>query len=310
MPATLSIVIPLAASLLNAARWKNLLQGSIANASGALTVTDGAFTADDVGKRIAIDRAGAGNSLYEGVISAFVDVTHVTVNPVAGATVAGVTVSYGGQLGDDRRSLLELRDTAFVADEAHYLALAETKGHWLRPEIETLSPNIPHGADISAIIPRTGPLGRAFIQIGPLDAFTPATRAEAEEITRLRANTGISPNDTYGGLAHNVAGSQIGGYLWLAEDENIAHYTGSSLKIYYVPIYTRAADLKTPAIFTGSIVSFMVAYLLAKEGAKSPELAAVHRGYSENVLNDIRAQEAKIPSLEEYQSEAVAARGR
>jgi hypothetical protein len=306
--ATLANVIPTAASLLNAARWKNFLLGSIISATGSLTLTDGEFTADDVGKRIAIDRAEVGNMIYEGVISAFTDATHVTVSPNAGATVVGATVSYGGQLGDDRRSLLELRDVARIADEAHYLPLAETKGHWQRPEIEVLSVDIANGANLGTTIPRIGPLGRVLIQTGPLDAYLPGTRAEAEEIRRLQANTGVAPNDTYGSLAHNVAGSQIGGYFWMPEDENTVQYTGSSLKIYYVPTYTRGIDLKSPQIFTGSIVSFMVAYLLAKEGSRTPELASVHRGYADAIINGIRANEAKVPTMEEYQSEAAPAR--
>src|ERR1051326_3451464 len=103
--ATLANVTPTAAMLLNAARWKNFVLASITNGSGALVVTDGAFNAADVGKRIAIDRAGAGGSIYEGVISAVADATHVTVTPNAAATVAGVTVSYGGENGDERRRL-------------------------------------------------------------------------------------------------------------------------------------------------------------------------------------------------------------
>lgn len=308
MPASLALVMKMAASLLNAAGWKNYLQGSINAASGALTVTDAALTANDVGKSIAIDGAGAGGTTYEGTISAFTDATHATVSPVAGTSVVGTTVSYGGRLRDDRRNLFELREGAFEADEAHYLPLAETKGHWLRPEILTLSAAIAHGADLGALIPRIGPLGRVFIRTGPLDAYLPGKRAEAEEVTRLRANTGTAPNDTYGALAHNVAGSQIGGLFWMPEDENTVQYTGDSLKVYYVPTYARGADLKSPAILVGSIASFNVARLLAKEGAKTPEHATIHGAYSEAVISGIRANEPRIPSLEEFQSETAVGR--
>src|ERR1051326_3167978 len=306
--ATLANVTPTAAMLLNAARWKNFVLASITNGSGALVVTDGAFNAADVGKRIAIDRAGAGGSIYEGVISAVADATHVTATPNAAATVAGVTVSYGGQIGDDRRSLLELRDLAFIADEAHYQPLAETKGHWLRPELLTLSPGIAHGADLGTTIPHIGPLGRVFVRTDPLGAYVPGTRAEPEEITRMRANTGTPPDDPYGTLAHNVAGSQIGGYFWMPEDENTVQYTGDSLKLYYVPTYTRGTDLKSPQIFAGSLVSFIDAMALAKEGAKTPELASVHKGNADAVIGGIRSAEQHIPTFDEYQHEAVPAR--
>lgn len=308
MPATLTTVVPQAASLLNAAGWKNFLIGAITNGTDDLTVTDGAFTADDVGKKIAIDGAGAGGEIYEGVISAFTSPTQVTVNPNAGNTVVGSTVSYGGRLRDDRRNLFELHEAAFEGDEAHYLPLAETKGHWLRPELLTLSTGIAHNADLGSTIPHIGPLGRVFIRVDPLGAYNPGTRAEPEEITRMRANTGIAPANVYGSLAHNVAGSQIGGFFYMPEDENTVQYTGDSLKVYYVPTYTRGTDLKSPLIFTGSIVSWIVAALLAKEGSKTPEHAATHRGYCEAVIAGIRANEQKVPSLEEYQSEAAVAR--
>lgn len=296
-------------SLLNAAGWKNYLLGSIAFGATALTVTDGAFTADDIGKKIAIDGAGPIGAIYEGTIAAVADATHVTVLPAAGATVVGSTVSYGGRLNDDRRNLFELREAAFEADEAHYLPLAETTGHWLRPELLTLSPGIAHAAEIGAVIQRIGPLGRVFIRVHPLGAYEPGIRAEAEEIKRLRANTGIAPANVYGSLAHNVAGSQIGGYFWMPADENTVQFTGDSLKLYYVPTYTRGADLKSPEIFTGSVSSFATARLLAKEGAKTPGHATVHGAYSEAVIAGIRANEQKIPAtVEEFQQETPPAR--
>jgi hypothetical protein len=296
-------------SLLNAAGWKNYLLGSINAGSGALVVTDGAFTADDVGKKVAIDGAGAGGGIYEGVITAVADATHVTVAPAVVTTVVGATVSFGGRLNDDRRNLFELREAAFQADEAHYLPLAETTGHWLRPELLTLSAGVAHAAELGTIIPRIGPLGRVFIRVHPLGSYEPGTRAEAEEIRRMRANTGIAPNDVYGSLAHNVAGSQIGGFFWMPADENTVQYTGDSLKVYYVPTYTRGTDLKSPEIFTGSIASFAVARLLAKEGAKTPAHATVHGTYGEAVLGGIRANEQKIPaSVEEFQQEHPPAR--
>ena len=301
-------VVQHAASLLNAVRWKNFLQGSILAGTPNLIVTDAVFTGDDVGKRIAIDGAAAGGAIHEDSIAAFVDATHMTLTSNVAATVVGATVSVGGQLGDDRRNLLELREGAFQADEAHYLPLAETKGHWKRPELLILSPDIAHNADLGDVIPRIGALGRVFIQTDPLGPFVPGTRAQIEEITRMRANTGIAPDDTYGALAHNVAGSQIGGYFWMPTDENTVQYTGSSLKVYYVPAYTRGTDLKTPLIYSASLASFIVAALLAKEGAKMAEHAAVHQRYCEAVITGIRANQRTVPTLEEFQSETTAAR--
>jgi hypothetical protein len=297
-----------AASLLNAADWKNLLRGTIGAGSGALTIADGAFTADDIGKLIYIDGAGAGGSIYDGTITAVADATHITVAPVVTTAVADATLSFGGKLQDDRRNLFELRELAFMADEAHYLPIAETKGHWLRPTLMTISGDLPHNANVGAVVPHIGPLGRVFVRVDPLGAYNPGRRAEPEEIERLRANTGIAPNNTYGSLAHNVAGSQIGGYFWMPEDENTIQVTGDSARIFHVPPYVRGTDLQTPQIYGGSMASWMVAAALAKEGAKRSEHATVHQAYTNAVIEGIRANERHIPTLEEFQSDKPPAR--
>jgi len=300
-----------AASYLNAAGWKNLVRGDILTGTGALTVADGAFTTDDIGKLILIDGAGAGGSIYEAAISAVADPTHITVTPNVVLTVDDMTISFGGKLIDDRRNLFELRESAFLADEAHYLAIAETKGHWQRPNLMVLSGDLPHDTDLGATLPHIGPLGRVLVRIHPTGAYTPGRRAESEEIERLRANTGVPPFNTYGSLAHNVAGSQIGGHFWMPEDENHIQITGDSAKIYHIPPYTRGADLKTPIIYGGSIVSWMVAAMLAKEGAKTPENATIHRSFADAVLQGIRANQQRVPAtVAEFQSEAPPARGR
>lgn len=304
MAADLIKVIASASNSLNAAGWKNYLQGSINNGSGALTLTDGAFTADDVGKRIAIDGAGTAGAIYEGKISAFIDATHVTVTPVAGTSVVGTTVSYGGRLADDRRNLMELRDLAFEADEAHYLALAETKGHWLRPEIFTAIDGIPNDTDLGVLMPRLGPLGRVFIQVANDGPYEPGRRAEPEEIARIRANAG----GVYGDVAHNIEGSPLGGYFWMPEDENWILLTGTSAKIFRVEPYFRGAALRSPEIFTGSLASHIVAKALAKEGARTPEQARMHASYCEAVINGIRSYEQKVPTFDEFQREQAVGR--
>ena len=292
MPADLNIVMRMAASLLNAAGWRNLLLGSIASTSGALSVADGEFNTHDLGKLIAIDGAGAAGIIYEGRIASVTDATHVTVTPVAGTTVVGATVSYGGQLRDDRRNLFELKEAAFEADEDHYLAIGETKGHWARQDIITISPAIAHAGVLPAHL---GDFGDFMIQTGPSEEFLPADVAEPAKIQRLRRNTGTPPFDTYGSLAHDVDGSQIGGYYWHPPDATYVEYSGSSLKVFFVPPYVRTAALKSPQIFTSSLVSRIVAGLLAKEGAKTPAQAQMHGAYAASVLGGIRGGATQLP---------------
>lgn len=296
--ALLRTVCQQAISLLNGAGWKNYVLGAITATDQTLTVTGGAFLASDVGKTIAIDGAGTGGTIHETTILTYTSPTVVEITAPAVVTVVGATVSYGGRLADDRRNLLELRELAFEADEDFYLAIAETVGHWARPDIMSLSTSIANGAEVPEHI---GSIGLPLIQIGPADAYLPGKPAEFEEIARLRANTGTSPLDSYGILAHNVAGSQIGGLFRISEDGTYVNYTGSDCKIPLVPAYSRGADLKSPLIMTGGIASHVVARALAKDGARSPEHAQAHAAYTKTCLDAIRANAKTMPVLEKVE---------
>lgn len=279
-----------AASLLNAAGWKTLIQGSISAASPNLTVTDAAFLASDAGKSIAIDGAGPGGTILSTTILTFTDATHVVLAVNASVAVAGATVSYGGQLEDDRRNLEELREEAFEADEFYYLAYLETKEHWVRPDLLVLSASIADGA---AIPTHVGDIGTPMIQVGPLDSYLPGRKAEFEEIARYRENA----NGVYGSLAHNVAGSKIGGYYWIAPSMDRARYTGTDMKI---PLgnYVRGSDLQCPKITTYGIVSRMLTRLLGKEGS-TREGAAIFTDHANATEQAIRANAQEMPTLDE-----------
>lgn len=68
---------------------------SISSTSHALTCTGAAFTANDVGKTIVIDGAGASGAQLATTISAFTDATHVSITAAAGSTVSSVRIVYG-----------------------------------------------------------------------------------------------------------------------------------------------------------------------------------------------------------------------
>lgn len=278
-----------AASLLNAGGWKTLIQGSISASSASLTVTDAAFVVSDQGKNIAIDRAGPGGTILSTTILTFTDATHVILADTASITVAGATVSYGGRLEDDRRNLEELREEAFEADEYFYLAYLETREHWVRPDLLVLSASILNNGKIPTHV---GDIGTPMIQVGPLDAYLPGRRAEFEEIARYRAN----PANVYGSLAHNVAGSLIGGYYWISESQDVAQYSGSDMKI---PLgnYTRGTDLQCPRITTYGIVSRMLTRLLGKEGSRR-EGAQVFSDHAKETEQAIRANAQEMPVLD------------
>ena len=290
-------VLRMATSLLNAAKWKNYLLASINASAQALIATDAAFLVTDIGKRIVIDGAGPSGHPLETVISAYTNPTTITVATAASVSVVGATVSYGGQLGDDRRNLAELNEAVYESDEDFYVPIAETIGHWARQDLLALSSSIANAGEI----PHIGELGQVFIQTGPLDSYLPGKPAEFEEIQRMRANTGVAPLDSYGGKAHNVADSQIGGYFHVSEDGEYITYTGTDCKARRIPPYERSLNLQTNAVFMGPMASRVVARLLAKEGSKTPEQAQIHAAYSQSVIDGIRARAKTAPTLEQFE---------
>src|SRR2546421_3301496 len=260
--ALLSVVSRQVGNGLNALGWLILVDGVIS--ASTLVCASGAFIASDVGKHIAIDGAGIGGTIYEGTITGYTSATQVTVSPAVSVSVSGASVSYGGRLRDARRNLVEIREAIFETDEEIYLTLAETVGHWARDVIETTSAPIAYGDTVPDGI---GALGLVLVQTDPAGLFEPGKPAEFEAIQRYRNNTGVAPFDTYGSLAHNVAGSQIGGYYRLSEDGEFCAFSGNAMKIKRVPPYVREADLQSPLIFTGALVSGSNARLMPKEGA-------------------------------------------
>lgn len=297
MTASLRTVSQMASSLLNSAGWKNYVLGAMTATSITLVCTDGAFLVTDIGKTICVDGAGTGGTILETTIAGWTSATQVTLAAPAVVTVAGATVSYGGRLTDDRRNLLELNEGAFESDEDFYVAIAETLGHWARQDLMALSGSIANAGEI----PHIGELGEVLIQVGAAEPYLPGKPAEYEEITRLRANTGVAPLNVYGSLAHDAVGSQIGGYFRASEDGDYLYYTGSDAKVKRIPSYTRGTDLQSPAIFTGPIASRLVARLMAKEGSRSPEMAQIHAAYSQACIDAIRARAKTMPILESFE---------
>lgn len=298
--ALLRTVTQMATSLLNSAGWKNYVLGAMTATSTTLVCTDANFLVTDIGKTICVDGAGTGGTILETTIAGWTSATQVTLANAAVVTVAGATVSYGGRLADDRRNLLELREGAFESDEDFYLPVAETVGHWARPDIVTLSASIVNGAEVPEHI---GDIGEVLIQVGAAQPYLPGKPAEFEEIARLRANTGAAPLNVYGSQAHDAVGSQIGGYFRVSEDGTYVNYTGSDCKIPLVPAYSRGSDLKSNLIFTGPIASRLVARLMAKEGSRSPEMAQIHAAYSQGCIDAIRANKKAMPSLESFEQQ-------
>lgn len=290
---------------LNSAGWLILVDGVIS--ASTLVCASGAFLASDIGKRIAIDGAGAGGTIYEGTITGYTSVTQVTVTPAVSVGVSGASVSYGGRLRDARRNLVEIREGIFEADELYYTTFAETVGHWARPDILSLSAAINHGQQVPEHI---GELGQPLIQIYTDGPFEPMKDAEYQEIMRYRANTGVSPLDTYGSLAHNVIGSQIGGYGRISEDGEYVALSGTAMKVPVVPAYSRGADLKSPLIATTGLVSCSLARLMPKEGAgASLNLIQIHQSFHNATIEAIKANKKPLPTLEmaEAQPERKAA---
>lgn len=288
--AILATVIRQAASLLNAAGWQMSAFASITAASGALTMSDAALTADDVGKSIAIDGAGTGGTIYVGTITAVGSGTTCTISPVAGTTVASACASYGGKLEDDRHNLLELREAAIEADDEVYITLGETPQHWARSDVTTAT-SLTHGAKLPAHV---GDVTAIMIKADAADDTRRSRPAGFETIERYRANTGTAPNDVYGSYTHTDSNSPLAAFHHIDGADRFffagSEATGDML-LYTDP--RTSNTLNSPASLTGVVV-YGAARRMYKQGAIDAYFGAFSN-IAQAGLAGIRANSRNVP---------------
>ena len=178
-----------------------------------------------------------------------------------------------------------------LGDEQTVLAIMSTDGHFSRGDFLTLSADIVHGG---AIPEHVGELGDVMIKRTAGDSvYLVGNPASHDQINRWRANTGVSPFDVYGPLAHDAAGSCLAGYFYSAE-EAFLYYTGTSAKVFKCS-YQRASSLQSPAIYLPAVVAVGLGSLPMKDGA-DPAIA--------QWFGQIRGETKALPDLSAFKKAA------
>lgn len=270
--ASLPTVLQQVASLSNSSTWFSF-NATIPSSSTLLTALYGdqpfQSTANDAGKAVVIRAAGAAGADLITTIATVSSVTVANVNDTSSFARTGAICAMGGNYNDDRHAYPEIIEAIFEADEQLMTAIAETKDHWARADILTLSGSISNAAQVPS---RTSVVGDVLVKNSSSDAYLPATLADLKAIQRYNANTGTAPLDVYGSTAPTAAGSPLAGYYCIDPD-GILFYTGTDAKIRVFQ-YNRTTLLQSPSVYQNVIVYGALRALCAKDGDDPSSAAA------------------------------------
>jgi hypothetical protein len=252
--------------LLNGAGWTNIADGAMTATSATLTTTASIFASTDVGSTIAVLGAGATGATLTTTISAYTSGTQVTLAVAASTTVSNASVSFGGRFNDDKFAIQLIEESLFEGDERFYVAGAETKDHWIRPDIMDWSSDITtQGAETPA---HTGELGEVRIKYVSTDSsYKIGKPMSAQELEIYRRNT-----DSYLNASHNATGTAVAGYYNReALLDGVCDFTGYALSVR-VANYTRTSALQSPEAWISGIIAHAASVMFAFDGL-DPQLA-------------------------------------
>ncbi|SRR6266567_8629004 len=204
--------------------------------------------------------------------------------------------SFSVNVGDEQYGAIgaasdQVKEAIFGADEQVYLAIAETLGHWARPDLMDWSALLDHLVELPMHIGATGD-----VQILPwvASSYVAGKPATVEEIEQWRSND----NNAFGSLAHNASGNSLGGYYCIRDD--VFHLTGYRGAIQIVSPYTRSASLcQSPSLYQNAVWAGAAATMFAKQLnglAKATFLAGEFR----RMLAEIRGNLQAAPALEQF----------
>lgn len=166
------------------------------------------------------------------------------------------SATYVTTVADDRRHATDIADSATEAVLMIIQAICETPGDGNRAEFMTDSASIPHRGEIPA---HYGPIGIPKIQRYAGQDFIAGHQRSAEDIESMRENV----QSLYDSVAHNAAGSSLGGYFDVRD--NLLFYTGLDAKVPIATFVRADAATKCPDAHEGLAVALTV-MLQLKEG--------------------------------------------
>lgn len=180
--------------------------------------------------------------------------------------VLNASSSYNSVTDDDKFVDGEIAEALLEGDERFWLAIAETVGHWARPDIMTESGDITtNGAEMTS---HTGELGEVTIKYVSGDSDyklgKPLKREEIEII--LRDTSSIFS------AAHSASGTLTAGYYDPeALKDGVIYFTGYAFRAR-LAAYTRTAACQSPENYATGILAHAWGVLFSVDGLE-PYLA-------------------------------------
>lgn len=207
--------------------------------------------------------------------------------------------SFSVNVGDERFGTIgaasdQVKEAIYAADEQVFAAIAETEGHWARPDLMDWSSLLDHLDEIPAHIGKTGDVQILTAVASVYVGAQPATVAEIREWRR-------ADNNSFGALGHQTAGNALAGYSEIRD--NVIHFTGYRAAVKIVGPYTRGSSvLQSPSIYQVIVWVGALALLFPKEGSWLAK-GSFMVGQQLRMLNDIRGLREIAPALEQYKEE-------
>lgn len=283
--------------LLNAAGWTNIADGAMTATSTTLTTTASVFAAIDVGKTIAVLGAGAAGATLTTTINAYTSGTQVTLAVAASTTVSNASVSFGGRFDDDKFAIQLIEESLIQGDERFYTAIAETVGHWARPEIMAWSSDITTYLD--EVPAHLGELGDMQIKYVSSDsAYQLAKPMSRQEIEIYRRDT-----DSFLNAAHAASGTLVAGYYDPeALKDGVCAFTGYALQVR-IATYTRTSALQSPEAYSAGILAHGASEMFTFDGL-DPQLALYYANLANAKENQVRSNAKVLTELPELRRAA------
>lgn len=279
--ASFNTVRHLVLSLLNGAGWTTVLDANISSATAALTTTASVFASTDVGKTVYILGAGSAGATLSTLITAYTSPTQVTLGANAGTNVFSAVASFGGDMDDDRRNVLELDETISTIDLEVTRTILETPSH-------------PRWTNYT----RSGPVTVATSGLPLVDHMGPLLKVTRTRTDNATVPAELVPYKVLAGWSRNN-GTQYPSTLkedfYAIEEDHIYFSGGGTVEYSYFNI-TKSGTLQSPDDFTVTIVRGALGVLLAKEGDSVEAAGYYQRMYRED-LGAIRGGNTTVPPM-------------
>lgn len=215
-----------------------------------------------------------------------------------GLSVLNASSAYAATSDDDKFSDGEIAELIFQGDERVYVAIAETKGHYARPDIMTWSSDVTTYLD--EVPAHLGELGDVQIKYVSSDlVYQLAKPMNRQEIEIYRRDT-----DSYLNATHAATGTLTAGYYDPeALKDGVCAFTGYALQVRRVASYLRTAALQSPSEYAALILAHFGSVAFTKDGL-DPELAKYYSLQANNREALVRGNAKVLTELPEMKRAA------